>query len=215
MKRVLILVEGQTEERFANGILSPYFASKRVVLKPVLIFTRKLSTGKRSKGGTIRYAEFKKQIQRLLGDSSAVCVSTLIDYYGLPEDFPGRSNASGITTQDKALSVENAICKDIDTLKFKPHLSVHEHEALLFSKPQILADKLSVPLAKIENIPRYATPEEINDSPTTSPSRRLKEIYPGYTKVVFGYEIAMAIGLDAMRGKCPHFNDWVTMLENI
>ena len=32
---------------------------------------------------------------RSLGDSSAACVTTMLDYYGLPKDFPGKAGLSG------------------------------------------------------------------------------------------------------------------------
>jgi len=215
VRKVLVLVEGWTERDFVKKILADKLQSRQLDVKPILICTSKLDSGQHKKGGYVSYHGLKKQIQNLLRDSSAVCVSTMVDYYGLSDDCPGRANPSGGTARERALSVENAISADIASPKFKPYLSMHEYEALLFSEPQILAEKLGVPSATIISIPKHVTPEEINDGSTTSPSHRLESIYPNYPKIEFGYQIASAIGLEKMRAKCPHFNDWVTMLEHL
>jgi hypothetical protein len=62
---------------------------------------------------------------------------------------------------------------------------------------------------------RYAfpSPEDIDDSPSTSPSARLRAIYPQYGKIFFGTRIANSIGLETMRAECKHFNEWLTRLE--
>ena len=59
----------------------------------------------------------------------------------------------------------------------------------------------------------YATPEDINDSPHTAPSKRLLAAMPGYQKPFHGPLIACEIGLDAMRRACPHFHAWLQKLE--
>ncbi|HJK29570.1 MAG TPA: DUF4276 family protein, partial [Methanocorpusculum sp.] len=58
-------------------------------------------------------------------------------------------------------------------------------------------------------------PEEINTSPETAPSKRLKKLYPHYSKTVEGMAIAERIGLAKMRKCCPHFNAWITELEQV
>lgn len=73
MKRILLLVEGFTEERFVNEILQPYLDDK-CLLVPVLIKTRRDDTGHAYKGGYVNYAQFKKQIQNLLLMLSLVCI---------------------------------------------------------------------------------------------------------------------------------------------
>jgi hypothetical protein len=60
-------------------------------------------------------------------------------------------------------------------------------------------------------------PEEIDESPDTAPSKRIIKHIPDYEgqKAQVGPLVAEEIGLTALRLKCPHFNDWITKLENI
>ena len=93
---------------------------------------------------------------------------------------------------------------------------MHEFEALLFSD----CDRLGAGIEKPELVPRFQeirnafrNPEEIDDSPETAPSKRLKNLVPEYQKVLFGTLGAQAIGLARMRESCPHFDGWLRRLE--
>ena len=61
----------------------------------------------------------------------------------------------------------------------------------------------------------FQSPEEIDDD--DPPSYRIIELLPAYEKVKAsaGPLIATHIGLDTMRKKCPHFNDWLTGMEKL
>jgi Domain of unknown function (DUF4276) len=60
----------------------------------------------------------------------------------------------------------------------------------------------------------FTTPEEINNSRETAPSKRILSILgKKYDKVLHGAIIAAEIGLPAIRAACPEFNDWVVRLE--
>jgi hypothetical protein len=61
----------------------------------------------------------------------------------------------------------------------------------------------------------FASPEDINDGPNTFPSKRIKDQFPDYKKLLAGVKAAELIGLPTIRAKCPHFNEWVTKLERI
>lgn len=61
----------------------------------------------------------------------------------------------------------------------------------------------------------FETPELINNSPLTAPSKRLESAIPSYDKVLSGNCIAMDIGLDKIRKECPLFNEWVKELEKV
>lgn len=58
------------------------------------------------------------------------------------------------------------------------------------------------------------TPEEIDDSPDSAPSKRIEEILPAYQKPLHGNLAALEIGLCAMRSACPGFRRWLERLEN-
>lgn len=59
-----------------------------------------------------------------------------------------------------------------------------------------------------------ASPEHINDGPSTHPSARLARV-PRYRKVRDGTAMARRIGLDRIRSECAHFSEWLTRLETL
>jgi hypothetical protein len=63
-----------------------------------------------------------------------------------------------------------------------------------------------------ELLSRYGgEPEAINTD--KGPSRHIKELAPSFKKRIDGPLLALDIGLAAIRGRCPHFNNWLTKLE--
>ncbi len=61
------------------------------------------------------------------------------------------------------------------------------------------------------------SPELIDDGANTAPSKRIIALIPQYgtTKRARGPLIAAAIGLPAIRAKCPHFDAWIKRLEEL
>ncbi|QPW27947.1 DUF4276 family protein [Edwardsiella ictaluri] len=209
MSRVLVFVEGQTEETFVRDLLDPYFAMQGIYLKPILAQT---SPG--HKGGIVSYGKVKHQVTRLCRQDQGAYVTTLIDYYGLPTDFPAFGNQAQDAHQ-RVLQMEQAIQQDIGEPNFIPNLLLHEFEALLFSAPAKFAEWLDdgEPVAELEAIrAAFESPEHINNSPQTAPSKRILALVPNYKKTLHGPLIAEDIGLDAIRAQCPHFNRWIERL---
>lgn len=63
-------------------------------------------------------------------------------------------------------------------------------------------------------ISHLLTPEHINNSPETAPSKRLEKLCHGqFDKVLFGVHLAELITIDTMREQCPLFHDWLSQLE--
>ena len=60
---------------------------------------------------------------------------------------------------------------------------------------------------------QFETPEHINDSPQTAPSKRVEALVAGYEKPLLGTLAILEIGLETIRSNCPHFNQWLTRLE--
>ena len=93
---------------------------------------------------------------------------------------------------------------------------MHEFEGLLFSNcerlPKDWPTGFRASFQAIRN--QFDSPEEINDSPETAPSKRVEGLVPGYEKPLLGALAAIEIGLDAIRAECPHFNEWLTQLES-
>ena len=63
----------------------------------------------------------------------------------------------------------------------------------------------------------YETPELIDDGQHTAPSKRIIECFPDYkgAKPTVGLQIAQCIGVQKIREKCPHFNSWLSRLEQL
>jgi hypothetical protein len=93
---------------------------------------------------------------------------------------------------------------------------MHEFEGLLFSNCAAFADAMGrIDLApRLQAIrDRFETPEQINDSPLTAPSKRVESLVPNYVKPLHGNIAAIQIGLHDIRAACPHFSDWLSRLE--
>jgi hypothetical protein len=216
MSRVRILVEGQTEETFINEILNPHLNQMGVYPHAFLF---------RKKGGSFTYQRAKKEILNSLKENTSLICTTMVDFYGMPRDWPGRNNAGRCGAYlDKASIVEDELLKDITSqmgggwnpVQFIPYIQMHEFEALLFSDTLILAEsdlKVSQQLGNV--LQSFSCPEEINDNYDTCPSRRIEKYITNYVKTVNGIIAAQKIGLVKMRQECPHFNEWVTKLENL
>jgi hypothetical protein len=216
LKRVLILVEGQTEERFVKSVLQPEFFAREFFFHPTLLVTKLVKDGPNFKGGVTNYAKFKNDVRRLLNGSGGALVTTMLDYYGLPPDFPGMNTRPRGTPLSRVAHVEQRIREDFDEPKnFHPFLALHEFEAWLFSSkeelPKTMMDSKGDDFAAIRD--GVQTPEEIDEGPSTAPSKRIKAIYPDYRKALHRPLTAQRIGLQRIREECPHFAAWLSAVE--
>ena len=220
MKRVLVYVEGQTEETFVRDVLSPYLWQRcEVLLIPTLARTKRTKSGRTFKGGIVSYhRQVRKDILKLLGDSDAVLVTTMLDYYGLPDDFPGGDTLPDGFPYDRVRHLEEAFKKDIGYRHFLPFLVLHEFEALVLVEPEKLGmvlpqykDKVQVLKKDIASLP----PEEINEGSNTHPAARIRRYFPGYQKRLHGPRLVRDIGLSRIRKRCPHFDEWLGQLETL
>ena len=96
---------------------------------------------------------------------------------------------------------------------------MHEFEGLLFADAEAFSVVPNATRAIIERLREmragFGTPEDINDSSETAPSKRIESLLSSYQKVVHGPDVIAAIGLDAVRGECPRFDGWLTRLESL
>lgn len=213
MSRVLVLVEGQTEETFVRNVLGRYLESRGIYLIPTLATTKRVKQGASFKGGVSSYGKIKNDLGRLLKDTNAALVTTMLDFYNLPPNFPGYAAQTGNCHQ-RIAHLEAAFQADIDHRRFVPYLSLHEFEALMFASPETIAETFvnSNVLDDLRQIgAAYPTPEEIDDN--DPPSKRLLALYPGYQKPLYGPWVTDAIGIPRIRAACPHFNDWLKIIE--
>ncbi|UCH95371.1 MAG: DUF4276 family protein [Candidatus Aminicenantes bacterium] len=213
MIRVHVFVEGQTEETFVTELLQYHFLHMHIYLNPILI-----RTGKKGRGGVSTYGKIQWQIKKKCKEDKTAYVTTMLDVYGLPKDFPGKAAADKETSiQGKVRYLEDAFFKDIDQKHFIPNLLMHEFEALLFTAPYAFAEWFNEEAAgKLqEERQDFTTPEHIDDNPETAPSRRILRHCPGYQKPHHGILIALSIGLDNIRKECGHFNEWIEKIEKL
>lgn len=219
MKKALILVEGLTEESFVKFVLSPHLIQRGVFPDPIIIRTKPpQGSNPAFKGGRTTWAKIKKFLLNLLNDSSASLVTTMLDYYARPGDFPGNGSLPAGSCFDRVRYLEDACRVEIGQHRFLPYLSLHEFEALLFSSPEQIAlrfpnEDRSREIAAIKA--QFNSPEEINDDSATAPSKLIEKLYPQYRKRVDGPIIAQNITLDPIRSECRHFNEWLIKPENL
>ena len=217
--RALAFVEGQTEEKFIKEIIAPVLVAKD-------IFIVATTPGrKRSQGGAQSWDPIRRELIRYLKEDRDRFVTTMFDYYGMPTNWPGRDAAGRKPFNLKAATIEDAMMDDLakamgsafNRQHFIPYVQMHEFEALLFCDPDALGrvipdQNITDDLQRIAT--KFSTPEEINDDPDTAPSKRIIRLAPKYQKVLHGSIAARKIGVDLMRGKCRHFNDWLNRLES-
>jgi hypothetical protein len=218
MTRVHVVVEGPSEWSFVNNVLAPALWERQVYLNPIVLGV----PGR--KGGNTNYARVQKDILRQLKQDPTAYCSTMLDLYGLGKGFPGTPLPPNLTNLDKVTHIEQKVKKDIiaqapdlrPDIRFIPYLQLHEYEGLLFSDPAAFAQGINQSnLAnQFQSIREgFPTPEDIDDSPTTAPSKRVLQLCPFYRKVLNGTQAALAVGIETMRRECPHFREWVERLE--
>lgn len=216
MIRVHILCEGKTEKEFVKKVLSDTFINKGIELIG------------HDLGGGFNYEGLRYQIRQLLNAEKTAYVTTLVDLYGANRRYPNYNETRQLPAYEKVVQIETAIKEDVlskSTVhndKFIPYLQLHEFEALLFANPTLMEEWFSLDykfrsgcFQEIRN--RYETPEHINDSPITAPSKQIIDIIPAYEdlKVSQGVLMVSDIGLSKLREECKHFDAWLTQLEQL
>ncbi len=227
MKNLHIIVEGSSEETFVNDVLVKHFAALSIFLS-----TRRIKTGwdriknKPAKGGLLKYIKFRNDVLRWIESDRGranTFYTSFIDLYAFPKDSesPYTQQIQSIADPyQKITALEAAIGQDINHPTFIPYVQLHEFEALLLVDPDRLLTMYPDGQTGITRLKRdigQTNPEEINESPETAPSKRIIQYLPDYEgqKAQVGPLVAEDIGLNLLRQKCPHFNDWINKLENI
>lgn len=219
MTRVHVIVEGQTEESFVNEVLAPELGWRGVYLTPCRLGT----FGHR--GGNVTYRRVESHVVKLLRQDKGAYCTMLFDLYGLGDGFsantPVPSDACRATQIERGLMADIIAAHGDDLradVRLIPYFQKYEFEGLLFSDPEKLAHAISQPQlqSEFQSIrAKFKTPEEINDSPETAPSKRILRYCPSYQKPYDGVLAAKAIGLAIIRRECPRFNAWITRLESL
>lgn len=212
MLTVYVICEGQTEETFIKEVLFPHFMPK-LHLIPITL------------KGNVKIERILSNVKKLLLRRDAYC-TTLFDFYGLPPDFPGMVEATRLKIiHDKARCITRAMHEHSQQAfhenlvrRFLPYVQMYEFEGLLFSDPHRFAVSIERPhlaqdFVNIRN--RFPTPEDINDSPETAPSKRILQYMHDYDKPLHGGIAILDLGLAVIRRECRLFNDWLVQLETL
>jgi hypothetical protein len=217
VKTLLILVEGETEARFVTEVLRDHLMNLGVFPSATILETKRTGDGTRYKGGVSSWKKIERDLRRLLGDTSVAGVTTVLDYYGLPDDVPGMSSRPTGPPRARVEHVERAIAAHVTDRRLRPHLMLHELEALLFADITGWQQRFEDPeaIAALKRDTAGLEPESINETPSGAPSRRIKERLPRYDKVLHGPLALRDIGLARIRAACPHFASWMDWLEQL
>jgi len=204
MIRVAISVEGQTEDSFCKNLLTPFFRNYNIETTPIIITTSRDRCGTKRKGGCINIDRIRNEIRKLLPTFDYV--TTFYDFYG----FNNRPT-------DDIDELEEKMFKLFNNKRFIPYIQKYEFETLLFCKPEYYEEyfkdsKFTEKMKKI--ISEFQNDiEQINDSPQTSPSKRIKKLFDemgeSYDKVFYGEAIVTDFGIDIIKTKAKRFNSWI------
>lgn len=225
MPRLYLFAEGPTELTFADTVLKPHFANLGVYLHPPVLIAHAKKKGRVHRGGGRKYLPMKNDILRFLAQERGgnVFFTTMIDLYAISAEFPGLAEAEKLRhlPNKRVETLEQAFAKDIGDSRFVPYIQLHEYEAYLFSDPTWFGyfyDHHEKQIAALKAIADgYATPELIDDGQHSAPSKRIMAELPDYedAKSAVGPQVAELIGLEVIRGKCPHFAAWMSQLEKL
>lgn len=222
MVEVVVFAEGPSEEQFIKRVVAPSLRPLQVYLHP-----QTLKTSQEARGGAVTFDRLKFNARNTLRQKQNAILTTFLDLYGLDTSYPAYTEARALPAlSDRLARLNQALhaaivdyvgCKPE---RFIPHIQPYEFEGLLFSDTVELARTESgwstsaTRLAAVRAA--FPTPEHINDSYETKPSRRLETmLQPSYKKVRHGPLAAERITLSVIERECPHFRDWMARLRDL
>lgn len=225
-KIIHVLCEGQTEKGFVDNVMKPYLLSKNVTaVKSILATTNKKLN---IRGGAASYPQVRNDLNLMSashhdGENERHLFTTMFDFYALSTDFPGYQSLNGADKYRQIQLLENAFAQDIDNKRFIPYIQLHEFEALVFCGINYLLErypncKKQCELLQ-EVLDRVGNPELINNGSNTAPSKRIILAIEGNPKAHYHYNkpsdgkyVTARIGMETLRKRCKHFNEWIERL---
>jgi hypothetical protein len=222
MRRVYAFCEGLTEQRFCEQVLQPHLFPSHEGLIHTVRVANSWRRGVAFRGGLGSYAALRKDIRRHLAGNSAadVVFTTLLDLYGLPDDFPGSVEAAVESSpRARVALLEREFGQDIGDWRLLPHIQLHEFETLLFAQPAMLGsvfDDCNNAVAALERVAgEFGDVELIDAGRDTAPSKRIIAALPAFEgrKPTAGPDVVEAIGVARLREACRHFDAWLGELE--
>ncbi len=220
MLEIIVFAEGQSDEKFIKEVIAPALRPLNLFLKPEL-----LKTSQQASGGAVSFDRLKFYSRNTLRQKPDAILTTFFDLYALDANFPHYHDSMKLPDiYQRATSIESAMHQAIVSQvgcrsdRFIPHIQPYEFEGLLFSNVNSLVDvepdwkACLAPLQKVRA--EFDTPEHINNSFETKPSKRLEDMLrPKYKKTRHGPLIAKSIGLQNIEMECVHFKAWLDRLR--
>ena len=226
-KIIHILCEGPTEQGFVNEVLRPYLKENGVTsVKSVIVSTNKKLN---AQGGMSSYTHARTDLNLMRlsnpdSSSESHFFTTMFDLYALPNDFPGYEEAKKIVEPYAHVNaLEQSLSNAVNDKRFIPYIQLHEFEALLFCGIEYIVKMYPKCKSRCEqltkDLKKVGNPELIDNGPSTAPSKRIIKAIEGnnkykYNKPATGKSVTNEIGIDVLRAKCPHFNEWIEQLIN-
>ncbi len=210
MNRLAVTVEGGTEEEFVKRVLADHLRTAGVEPTPILLGRARSRFG----GGNVSVERLVSEMVELSRSFDAV--TSFVDFYGFRRKG-----------QQSADDLENTLGQRLRERmgdrwrpsRAIPYVQRHEFESLLFSNVDAFGRVLGAAPEAVGELravrAEFSTPEDINDSTQTCPSRRIERCLPSYGKRRDGPRVAEDIGLATMCAECPRFRVWLTSLESM
>jgi len=209
LNRLAVTVEGGTEEEFVKRVLADHLRTAGVEPTPILLGRARSRFG----GGNVSVERLVSEMVELSRSFDAV--TSFVDFYGFRRK--GEQSAEDLENiLDQRL--RQRMGNRWHPSRVIPYVQRHEFESLLFSNVDAFGHVLGASSGAVDDLrairAEFSTPEDINDSTQTCPSRRIERCLPAYSKRRDGPRVAEDIGLATMCSECPRFRDWLTSLES-
>src|SRR5947199_2910360 len=108
MLDVVVVCEGQTEREFCRNVIAPYVAAGGVALAGTLV-----GKPQRKQGGIRDWPVYRAELLRLAKQRAGRHVAVLVDYYGMPNSWPGRTLSATLPMNQRGSHVESALRNDL------------------------------------------------------------------------------------------------------
>ena len=202
MERIALVVEGMTEVRFIDRVLYPHLLVQDVMATALSLH------------GNVSLPRLSARMADAVWNFDRV--TSLVDFYGFRDK--GSATVTDLERQIRQ-SVMARLNRPVDESRIIPYVQQYEFEGLLFSDARAFAALPGVTESAVDRLTgiraAFVSPEEINDSESTAPGKRIAQVITGYDKASDGPTVALAIGLPAIRRECPRFHQWVEQLESL
>lgn len=218
MRKLCVVVEGDSEERFVRGALRNHLAHLNTVA--IKVETSRSPLGRAHRGGG-DWTKWRADIRRALPPSgSDRVVTTLFDLYGLPRNFPRPAGAEHeLDTNALADRLETGMAKEVGDPRFVPNIVRHEFETLVLASldelEQVMHTGMRDGVRRLRLELAQRPVEEINCGAATAPSKRLAAAGIGFSKRKHGVPAVERAGIAKLKVACPRFAAWVTRLESL